>query len=194
VGIAMKNNELVLFLGPMFSGKTTRLLAAIERHILRQQSVVCFKPKIDDRYSDNEIVTHSKLKIPAVSVKNWNEIMKAVNDMPSKPNVIAVDEAFMIEDCHKALLSLFAAGITIYVSSIDISANLNSFTVIDKLLPYSTQVVKCAAICASCLGDAQLTYRKFASSAEISVGGGDSYEPLCWSCHPLVEKKPWLQV
>jgi thymidine kinase len=190
----MKTREMILFLGPMFSGKTTHLFAAIERHQRRQQLVVCFKPKIDDRYSSNEIVTHSGMKIPAVTVKNGNEIMDAISKMEQQPRVVAVDEAFMIENSHQALLQLFFKGITVYVSSIDISANLKTFLEIDKLLPYATHVVKCAAICECCLDDAQLTYRKFESDSEISVGGVEVYAPRCWSCHPLVSKKNWLNV
>ena len=105
------------------------------------------------------------------------------------PEVIAVDEAFMIDGCADALIEIFMRGISVYVSSIELSANLKSFPEIEKMMPFATRVEKCTAVCVSCGDDAALTHRRIPSLEEISVGGSDTYEPMCWSCHPLVNSK-----
>jgi len=175
--------EFVVFTGPMWSGKSSRLISAIERHRLRNGKVLCFKPQIDGRYSQISIVTHSGFSIAAIPVSSGEEIRKNVLEL--KAEVIAVDEAFMIDGCADALLQLFKEGFTIYVSSIELSANLNTFPEMEKILSYATRVEKCAAVCVDCGEDAYLTHRKVPSIEEISVGGADTYEPLCWICHPI---------
>ncbi|NDE16675.1 hypothetical protein EBZ80_17260 [bacterium] len=63
-----ENPKFVVFCGPMFSGKSSRLLAALDRYRYQHKRIVVFKPLMDDRYSVGEVVTHSGLKTPAVSV------------------------------------------------------------------------------------------------------------------------------
>lgn len=176
--------EFVVYCGPMWSGKTTRLTASVERHRFRKSRVLCFKPQIDGRYSDTSIVTHSGSRVEAFSVSNGEQIKELV--FKEKPDVVAVDEAFMIDGCSEALIECFQSGISVYVSSIELSANLKPFQEIERMMSFATSVEKCRAVCVSCGEDAALTHRKVPSLEEISVGGSDSYEPMCWSCHPLV--------
>lgn len=178
-----KSKEFVIFCGPMWSGKSTRLTAAVERHRIRQTDVVCFKPGRDDRYSDSNIVTHSGSKIGAINVISGAEILAYVEDR--KPEVVAVDEAFMIEGSADALIEIFKKGTSVYVSSIELSANLKPFFEIERMMSFATRIEKCTAVCVSCGDDAALTHRRVPSDEEISVGGADSYEPRCWACHPL---------
>ena len=178
------NKEFVIYCGPMWSGKTTRLTAAVERHKIRKTDVMCFKPMIDGRYSDSFIITHSGSRVAATSVSSGKEILEIVKR--ERPDVIAVDEAFMIEGAAESLIDIFKSGVSVYVSSIEMSANLNSFSEIEKMMPFATKVEKCTAVCVSCGEDAALTHRRVPSLEEISVGGADTYEPMCWSCHPLV--------
>jgi thymidine kinase len=178
--------EFVIFTGPMFSSKTSRLLAAVERHKIRGSKVLSFKPMIDDRYAQTSIVTHSGGSLSAISVSNGAEIFEIAES--EKASVIAVDEAFMIEGCADSLISLFRKGFSVYVSSIELSSNLKPFAEIERMFAYATKIEKCSAVCLHCGGDAQLTFRKQESQEEVSVGGADSYEPVCWNCHPLVQK------
>lgn len=175
--------EFVIYTGSMFSGKSSHLISAVERHRIRGSKVVCFKPKIDDRYAMNSIVTHAGGKIGAIAVSNGEEIERLVERQDAE--IVAVDEAFMIEGSAEVLIKLFRKGLTVYVSSIELSSNLKPFEEIEKMMPYATKIKKCAAVCVSCGDDAHVTHRKVNSSSEISVGGADTYEPLCWHCHPL---------
>jgi thymidine kinase len=178
--------EFVLFVGAMFGSKSSKLLAEVERHQIRGSKILCFKPVIDGRYSNEAIVTHSGGKLSAIAVSSGEDILAFVRS--KKPDVVAVDEAFMIDGCAEALINVFQSGITVYVSSIELSANLKSFAEVEKMMPYATRIEKCAAVCVQCGDDARVTHRKVPSFEEISVGGSDTYEPRCWSCHPLTGK------
>ena len=181
------NTEFVLYVGPMWSGKTTRLTGAVERHRIRQSSVLCFKPAIDGRYAEAAIVTHSGSSMAAIAVSDGEQLLHIVKR--ERPEVVAVDEAFMIEGVADVLTEVFRNGISVYVSSIELSANLRSFGEVERMMPFATRVEKCTAVCVSCGDDAALTHRRIPSLEEISVGGADTYEPMCWSCHPLASAK-----
>ena len=88
----MKSPELKIFTGPMFCGKTTRMLAALERYRYQNKTTILFKPNIDDRYSDSKVVTHKGQEHTSILVKSGEEILEqgALHD------VVAVDELFMI--------------------------------------------------------------------------------------------------
>ena len=176
-------NELVVYTGPMWSGKSARLISAVERHRLRKTAVVCFKPAIDGRYSETAIVTHSGFSIPAFSVSSGKDIIERVKRF--SPDVVAIDEAFMIDGCADAVREIFKSKISVYISSIELSANMQTFPEMEKILSIATRIEKCAAVCVRCGEDAHLTHRIVPSLEEISVGGADTYEPLCWNCHPL---------
>lgn len=179
--------EFVVYVGSMFSGKSSHLVSAVERHRIRGSRVACFKPTIDDRYSNDAIVTHAGGKIGAIPVSHGRDITSVAKEMNA--DIIAVDEAFMIEGSAAACINLFRSGLSVYVSSIELSSTLNPFLEIEKMMTYATKVKKCAAVCMSCGGDAHVTNRKIQLGGEISVGGADTYEPLCWGCHPLARKK-----
>jgi thymidine kinase len=115
----MKNPEFIVYTGPMFGSKTTRMLSVLERCSYQNRKVVAFKPKMDDRYSKGEICTHAGLKFPAINVSSGEEILTESVGY----DVVGVDEAFMIDECATALVELFKQGVTVVVSSIQMSAS-----------------------------------------------------------------------
>lgn len=177
----MTRPTFTIFCGPMMSSKTTRLLAAIDRFRYQSLNVVAFKPSLDRRYTTHEISTHSGGKIDAIVVGSGDEILRHTEII--KPDVVAVDEAFMIDGSADALIRLFRSGITVVVSSIEMSSSCNVFVEIEKMLPWATRIEKCAAVCVSCGEDAYYTHRKISDLSEIVVGGAEMYEPRCWHHH-----------
>ena len=172
-----------VFTGPMFGGKTTRLLTAIERDMIRGLNVMCFKPLIDVRYSDNEITSHLGAKVEAITVESGAEIIQHVESSAGRIDSVAVDELFMIPGGGKALVKLFQAGISVYTSSLQLSSNPNpdAFDEMPAILPWATKVVVCPAICTVCGADAYYTYKKGGDlNAAVEVGGSDLYEPRCF--------------
>ena len=178
----MKNPEFIVFTGPMFGSKTTRMLAVLERYSYQNRRAIAFKPKMDDRYEEGEICTHAGLKFPAINVTNGDEILASSRDY----DVIGIDEAFMIDDCATVLIELFKQGKTIVVSSIQISASGNVFHEVKEMLPWATKIEVCPAVCVKTGNNAYYTVRKIDNLAEIEVGGADMYEPRAWSETPFI--------
>jgi thymidine kinase len=178
------NPKFVVYCGPMFSSKSTRLIADVERYRLQGRNIVCFKPKMDERYQPTKITTHNGATLDAKIVTTGDEILALIDSQFINADVIAVDEAFMIEDCSTALIKLFRRGYNIVVASIDLSASCMPFAEIAAMLPFTTEVVKCTAVCPKCGDDAAYTQRKFQNeNDEIVVGGSELYEPSCFKHH-----------
>ena len=178
--------EFIIFAGPMFGSKTTRLLAAVDRFRYQNRSVVAFKPMLDERYSSVEICTHNGGRIPAVAVKSGDDIIRSIESGDSNADVIAIDEAFMIEGVADATLQLFRKGKTIVVSSLQLSATGNVFTEVRDMMPWATKIEICPAVCTITGQDAYYTHRKFNDMEEITVGGSELYEPRCWFYHSFM--------
>lgn len=182
--------ELIMYVGGMFSGKTSRLLSNLERFKYQQRKVFAFKPRVDDRYSDSEIASHMGWRYPATRVSIGAELIKELlaqfpDGVVKSDCVVAVDEAFMIPGVADELVWLFKNGITVLVSTLDLSSSCIPFEEVTRLFPYATTVHKCTAVCDVCQDDAGYTWRKpVDNETEILVGGGDIYSPRCRLHHP----------
>lgn len=173
--------QLIIYTGPMFGSKTTKMLTVLERASYQKKKVIAFKPKMDDRYDEGKIVTHAGLSFDAHNVRTGQEIV----EMSSGYDVIGVDEAFMIDGSAEALIGLYKQGKTITVSSIQLSASGQVFDEVRDLLPWATKIEVCPAVCPLTGDDAYFTVRKLPADQEIEVGGSDLYEPRSWSCTPF---------
>ena len=181
------NNEFVIFVGPMFGGKTTKLLSAIDRYKYQGRRILAFKPNIDERYSREEIVTHWGHKLNAIRIPRGDSIESCLNDSPRHNReilthtVIAVDEAFMIPGIGDTLVNLFKKGHTILVSSLQLSSDFSPYKEVQKMMPYATKIEVCPAVCSLCSADAYYT-KKVAGRKDhkIEVGGSEMYQPRCF--------------
>ncbi len=186
-----QNPTLTVFVGPMFSSKTTKLLSSLERFKLQGKHAMVFKPTIDDRYSEVEVVSHGGWRHPAITVKEGPDILGALADAERPPDVVAVDEAFMIPGVSEVLIWLYRSGISVVVSSLDMSYLCKPFVEVEKLLAWATHVEKCSAVCTECGRDAFYTHKKqTAIGREIEVGGAELYEPRCFRHHLAVDNRP----
>jgi thymidine kinase len=136
---------------------------------------------MDRRYAKEEITTHNGGKLEALIVSAGDEILRHTDLY--EPDVVAVDEAFMIDGSADALIQIYRRGVSVVVSSIEMSASCNVFSEIEKILPWATKIEKCTAVCVVCGEDAPYTQKKVNDIAEITVGGSELYEPRCWSHH-----------
>ena len=179
----MSNPEFIIFTGPMFGSKTTRMLAALDRYTYQRKTIIAFKPKMDNRYSNSEISTHTGWKFNAIEVHTGDDIDNYLCNDNSTYDVIAVDEAFMIDGVSDILISMYRRGKTILVASLELSASCNVFNEIKNVMPWATKIIKCPAVCAMCDNDAYYTHRRINGLDEITVGGSELYEPRCWKHH-----------
>jgi len=180
--------EFIIFTGPMFGSKTSKLIAVVDRFRYQNRNIAAFKPRIDQRYSHDKITTHNGGTLPAYLVGTGEDILEFISKSEKDIDVVAVDEAFMIEGCAKALLEVFRSGKTIVVSSLQISASGNVFTEVRDMMPWATKIEICPAVCPVTGRDAYYTHKKFDDIAEITVGGAELYEPRCWFQHPFMNR------
>ena len=186
-----QNPTLTVFAGPMFGSKTTKMLSALERFKLQKKHVIVFKPAIDDRYSNAEIVSHLGWRHPATTVKEGADIIEALSNAEQAPDVVAVDEAFMIPGVAEVLIWLYKSGISVIVSTLDLSSGAKPFPEVTKLLPWATHIEKCVAVCLVCGRDAHYTHMKqVVGDDEIQVGGAELYEPRCFRHHLGIDNRP----
>ena len=179
-------NEFVMFVGPMFGGKTTKLLSAIDRYKYQGRKILAFKPNVDERYSREEIVTHWGHKLNAIRISSGNDLVEHLVMQPRHSReklshtVIAVDEAFMIPGVGSTLVNLFKDGHPILVSSLQLSSDFTGYKEIQCMLPFATKIEVCPAVCSTCGADAYYTKKIGGrSDHQIEVGGAEMYQPKC---------------
>lgn len=165
--------------GCMFSGKTEELIRRIRRAQIAKQNVVIFKPEIDNRYSDNEVVSHSKQKIESISVSSAQEVLERSQDA----EVVGIDEvqflgAEVVEVCNK----LAKDGKRVIVAGLDKDYLGVPFEPIPQLLAVSEYIVKTLAICMECGNPANFTQRLIKSEERVLVGTDKIYEARCRKC------------
>jgi len=180
------NPELIVYCGPMWGSKTSRLISSIERLKYKGQQVVVYKPSMDSRYSQSNICTHSGAKWPAHCVSSGAALLSHFRAVRDEVAAVAIDEAFMIDGVAPAALEIFRSGTTVLVASLDLSAKGRSFDEIRELLPFATRVEKCPAVCPICGDDAFYTAKLVNDNQEIQVGSSELYEPRCFRHHPVM--------
>lgn len=182
------SNQLVVYTGAMWGGKTSRMLLEVEKHRHGGREIHAFKPAVDNRYSSDEIVTHMGWAIPATRVKSGADIeqhmLEHARDL--KNSVIVVDELFMLAGVADTLVWFFKQGVDVVVATLDLSYSCKPFDEVTKLLPWATRIEKCPSACSVCGQDAYYTYRKIEDESEVFVGGKESYSPRCRKHHPYL--------
>jgi thymidine kinase len=166
--------EFIIFTGPMFGGKTSRMLSQLERAKYQRKVIKLFKPVIDNRYASESVVCHNGKQWQSISINNGQDIYNHA----SGADVIAVDEAFMIPGIADALLKLYTRGKQIYVSSLQLSSEGTIFPEMAKMFPWATKIEVCPAVC-YCGEDAYYTISLTEKQEEVRVGGKEGYEPRC---------------
>lgn len=185
----MTSPTFTVFVGPMSSSKTSKLLSALERYKYQHKKVAVFKPALDDRYSTTAVVSHAGWSVPSSTVKTGADILEFLATMDEEPDVVAVDEAFMLPGIAEVLVFLYRKGVDVLVSTLDISSTGKPFQEIKSMLIWATHIEKCTAICTICGDDARYTHKKIVdeNSEEIQVGGLDVYEPRCFKHHVAID-------
>ncbi len=176
------NNEFQMYVGPMFGGKTTRMLSQVERYSYMGEEALLFKPKLDERYDSSSICSHTGQKQEAIRVEHGADIRRIVSAIyGGTPSVIAIDEAFMIPGSGFAAVQLFKEGHTVLVASLQLSSDGSAYEEIQEMFPYATYVAVCPAVDPVSKKDAYYT-EKYGGRKDhaIEVGGAEMYRPRDW--------------
>ena len=143
--------------GCMFAGKTEELIRRINVLSYAKKNIIVFKPKIDNRYSDSEIVSHSGAKVPCLVVEKAQDILKKIE---ADTEVVAIDEVqFFDKDIVEVCEYLADKGIRVMVAGLDKDFRGESFGVMPELLTRAEFVTKLTAVCAKCGAPATRTQR-----------------------------------
>ena len=168
--------------GPMFSGKTEELIRRLVRAQFAKQKVAIFKPKTDNRYSDDYIVSHNKRKIKSIIL----ESSKQIKGYKDKADVFGIDEAqFFDENLISVCNDLAKSGKRVVIAGLDKDYAAKSFGPISKLMVDAEYVTKVNAICMVCGDPASFTQRISKEKDLVVVGETDKYEARCRKCFQL---------
>jgi len=166
--------------GPMFSGKSEELIRRLRRAEIARQRVQIFKPAIDQRYSDDHIVSHSDLKIRSEAVRNAAELEQKLD---LRTEVIGIDEAqFLGPEVIELVVRLADMGKRIIIAGLDTDYLGRPFHPIPELLAVADEITKALAICMQCGNPAKHTQRLIASEDLVVVGAAGLYEARCRRC------------
>ena len=176
--------KLIVHTGSMFSGKTSSLEKDINRFAIAKYNTLAFKPVVDNRFKEENIVTHDNRRMDAIVVKDNIEMMENIEKL--NPDVIAIDEVqFLggeVKDIVENIQYLLRKGKTVVVAGLDMDFTGKPFEVVKELMPISDYLYKHHAVCAGCGSDAWVSNRKSKDKARIKIGASDEYEPLCRKC------------
>jgi len=166
--------------GSMFSGKTEELIRRLNRARIANQKIEIFKPTIDTRYHENEVVSHNENSIPSTPVNSSLNILLMSQDA----TVIGIDEAQFFDDelvyvCEK----LAEQGKRVIVAGLDMDYLGKPFGPMPKLMAVAEYVTKIHAICVCCGDLATHSYRKVNNQALVMLGEKDTYEARCRTCY-----------
>ncbi|MFM9027057.1 MAG: thymidine kinase [Bacteroidota bacterium] len=175
-----RKGHVEVICGCMFSGKTEELIRRLKRAKIARQKVEIFKPKVDVRYDDVNVVSHDSNFIPSTPVDSAAQIML----MASEVEVIGIDEAQFFDEGLPAVCTALAdKGIRVIVAGLDMDYLGKPFGPIPQLLAVAEYVTKVHAICIQCGNLASFSHRIVASESRILLGEQDAYVPLCRSCY-----------
>jgi thymidine kinase len=169
----------------MFSGKSEELIRRLRRAQIARQRVQIFKPALDNRFGEAEIVSHSEMKIPSEAVASSRELAARVHP---ETDVVGIDEGqFFDADLPAVCNDLADAGKRVIVAGLDTDYLGKPFEPMPQLLAIAEYITKTLAICMVCGGPAGHTQRLVPSQERVLVGAGGTYEARCRRCfepHP----------
>lgn len=176
---AHKKGWIEVICGSMFSGKTEELIRRLKRAQFAKQKIEIFKPQIDTRYHEENVVSHQGNEILSTPVSSSSTILLLANDV----DVIGIDEAqFFDLELINVCNQLANSGVRVIVAGLDMDYKGNPFGPMPSLLASAEYVTKVHAICMNCGGLAHISHRKTEETNLVLLGETDSYEPLCRDC------------
>lgn len=181
---------LEVICGPMFSGKSEELIRRLRRAKIAQQSVIIFKPHIDNRYGLEYVVSHDGSKLDAKPLSNVHDILTITNEL--RANVIGLDETqFFAPEIVTVICQLIQQGKRVIVAGLDRDFRGAPFGCMPALLAIADKVTKLQAICTQCGHDAHFSQRLINGNPAkfddpiIMLGAQEAYQARCRGCYTI---------
>ncbi len=181
-----RRGRVEVICGSMFSGKTEELIRRLKRATFAKQHVEIFKPAIDTRYSEAEVVSHDNNSIKSTPVDASASILL----FSSEIDVVGIDEAqFFDEGLVEVCNELANRGVRVIIAGLDMDYKGIPFGPIPALCAIADEVTKVHAICVKCGDLAYISHRTVANNKRVLLGEKEEYEPLCRNCYQKAIKE-----
>ena len=192
--LLVKDGWIEVIAGSMYAGKTEELLRRIRRIEYAKKDIIVFKPCIDNRYSNDEVVSHNNSRVRSVNISNSSEVYEHLKE--KLPYAIAIDEVQFLDGGIVNVCEYFAnLGVRVIVAGLDKDFRGEPFGVMPELLARAEFVTKLDAICQVCGAPATRTQRLINGIPAhyddpiIMVGAKEQYEARCRHCHVVLGKE-----
>jgi len=167
--------------GSMFSGKTEELIRRVKRALYGKQKVQVFKPRIDTRYDESAVVSHSRAALTSTPIERAEELF---HHLAPDTQVVGIDEVqFFGPDIVPVVEALAQRGLRVVCAGLDQDYQGRPFEPMPQLMAVAEYVTKELAICVVCGNPANRSQRISAQGERVLVGAADSYEARCRKCH-----------
>ena len=179
-GEAHRPGRIEVVCGSMFSGKTEELIRRMRRAQFARQRVEIFKPAIDVRYSEEDVVSHDQKHIQSTPIDSSASILLLSSDI----DVVGIDEAQFFDDGIVDVCNQLAnRGVRVIVAGLDLDFKGVPFGPMPQLCAIADEVTKVHAICVRCGALAYVSHRIVAGDKQVLLGEKQEYEPLCRECY-----------
>ena len=176
----MRRGRIEVVCGSMFSGKTEELIRRLKRAKFAHQKVEIFKPALDTRYSDVEVVSHDSNHITSTPIESSTSMLLLADDV----DVVGIDEAqFFDADLVNVCEELARRGTRVIIAGLDMDFKCQPFGPMPALMAIADEVTKVHAICVRCGNLAYVSHRLVEGDKQVLLGEKAEYEPLCRECY-----------
>jgi thymidine kinase len=166
--------------GSMFSGKSEELIRRLRRAKIARQKVQVFKPELDSRFADNQIVSHSEMRHESANSRSAADILEKVDP---DTEVVGIDEGqFFDNELVNVANTLARRGVRVIIAGLDQDYTGKPWEPMPQLLAIAEYITKTHAICMKCGQPANYSQRTFQSEERVAVGAADKYEARCRMC------------
>jgi thymidine kinase len=178
--------KIELILGPMFSGKSTRLIELMRKYVYKAKKTIMVKYYADQRYSQkSEVVTHDLIKYDSINCK----ILRNSFDTFKEYDVIGIDEGQFFADLVEVCEELALMGKIVLIAALNGDFRMEPFPVIQRIIAKADKIKLLKAYCFNCHKDAKFSLRIVQSNETVLIGAGESYKPACRECHVFFSKQ-----
>jgi len=178
--------KIELILGPMFSGKSTRLIEQMRKYVYKAKKTIMVKYYADQRYSEkSEVVTHDLIKYDSINCK----LLRNSFDTLKQYDVIGIDEGQFFADLVEVCEDLALMGKIILIAALNGDFRMEPFPVIQRIISKSDKIKLLKAYCFNCHKDAKFSLRIVQSNETVLIGAGEAYKPACRECHVFFSKQ-----
>ena len=168
--------KIELILGPMFSGKSTRLIELMRKYVYKAKKTIMVKFYADQRYTDkSEVVTHDLIKYDSINCK----ILRNSFDTLKEYDVIGIDEGQFFADLVEVCEELALMGKIVLIAALNGDFRMEPFPVIQRIIAKADKIKLLKAYCFNCHKDAKFSLRIVQSNETVLIGAGEAYKPAC---------------